>query len=339
MQAFFHPDQRLHHPRSYFSRGRMREPQEVPDRIEPLLLAARRLGFDVQEPQDQGLEPLRRVHGDGYLAFLQTAHARWKRMPADWGEEVMSNVFVREPNALRGILAEAARYLADGSCPVGEHTWASSYAAAQAALAGADALLSGQRMAYALCRPPGHHARREAAGGFCYLNHAAIAAERLRAAHPRVSVLDTDMHHGQGVQEIFWHRADVQYVSLHGDPTDFYPVVAGHADERGAGEGLGHNLNLPLPHRSAESVFFEQLDRALDAVRRFDPGAVVLSLGFDIYREDPQSMLDFSAEGFSRLGAAVASLQCPLLVVQEGGYHLSTLQDNAQRFFGGLLGR
>lgn len=339
MQAFFHPDQRLHHPRSYFSRGRMREPQEVPDRITPLLLAARQLGFDVQEPKDQGLEPLRQVHGDGYLSFLRTAHPRWKRMPADWGEEVMSNVFVREPNALRGILAEAARFLADGSCPVGAHTWTSSYAAAQAAVAGADALLEGQRMAYALCRPPGHHARHEAAGGFCYLNHAAIAAERLRTAHNRVTVLDTDMHHGQGVQEIFWHRADVQYVSIHGDPTNFYPVVAGHADERGAGVGLGHNLNLPMAHGSAESVFFAHLDKALDAVRRFDPGAVVLSLGFDIYREDPQSMLDFSAEGFARLGAAIASLQRPLLVVQEGGYHLPTLQDNAQRFFGGLLGR
>lgn len=339
MKTFFHPDQRLHHPHSYFSRGRMREPQELPDRIAPLLAAVQQLGFAVHEPPDQGLKPLRAVHGDAYLQFLQTAHARWKQMPADWGDEVMSNVFVREPNAARGILAEAARYLADGSCPVGPHTWTSSYAAAQAALAGADALLNGERMAYALCRPPGHHARREAAGGFCYLNSAAAAAQRLRATHARVTVLDTDMHHGQGVQDIFWQRADVQYVSIHGDPTNFYPVVAGHADEQGEAAGWGFNLNLPMPHGSSEAVFFAQLDRALQAVQAFDPGAVVLSLGFDIYREDPQSMLDFSAEGFARLGAAIAGLKRPVLVVQEGGYHLGTLQSNAQRFFGGLLGR
>lgn len=339
LQTFFHPDQRLHHPRSYFSRGRMREPQEVPDRITPLLHAAHAMGLSVHEPADQGIDPLRAAHSDAYLQFLQTAHARWKQIPADWGDEVMSNVFVREPNALRGVLAEAGRYLADGSCPVGQHTWRSAYAAAQAALAGADALLAGERFAWALCRPPGHHARREAAGGFCYLNNAAIAAERLRSAHARVVVLDTDMHHGQGVQEIFWERADVPYISIHGDPTNFYPVVAGHADETGGSAGRGFNLNLPMPHGSAEPAFFERLDTALHTLREQAPGAVVLSLGFDIYREDPQSMLDFSAEGFARLGAAIAALQLPVLVVQEGGYHLSTLQDNAQRFFGGLLGR
>ncbi|MFA2535845.1 histone deacetylase family protein, partial [Pseudomonas chlororaphis subsp. aurantiaca] len=253
MRSFFHPEQLLHHPRSYYSRGQMRTPQEVPERAQRLVQAAHSLGFDVQQPEDAGLEPLLAVHGAAYLQFLKEAHQRWKDIPEDWGEEVMSNIFVREPNALRGILAQAARYLADGSCPVGELTWRSAYWSGQSAIAGARALLDGEPAAYALCRPPGHHARAEAAGGFCYLNNAAIAAQVLREQFARVAVLDTDMHHGQGIQEIFYERDDVLYVSVHGDPTNFYPGVAGFADERGSGAGLGYNLNLRMAHGASES--------------------------------------------------------------------------------------
>ena len=225
MRSFFHPEQLLHHPRSYYSRGQMRIPQEVPERAQRLVQAAHSLGFAVEQPRDAGMAPLLAVHGAPYLAFLQDAHQGWKDIPEDWGDEVMSNIFVREPNALRGVLAQAACYLADGSCPVGESTWRAAYWSAQSAVAGAQALLDGEPAAYALCRPPGHHARSEAAGGFCYLNNAAIAAQVLRDKYARVAVLDTDMHHGQGIQEIFYERADVLYVSVHGDPTNFLSLI------------------------------------------------------------------------------------------------------------------
>lgn len=338
MKTFFHPEQLLHHPRTYLSRGQMRTPQEVPERAVRLLHAVKNLGFPVHTPADHGLAPLQTVHGEAYLRFLETAHARWKEMPADWGDEVMSNVFVRQPNALRGILAEAAAYLADGSCPVGPSTWRSAYWSAQSAVAGARELLAGSRQVYALCRPPGHHARREAAGGFCYLNNAAIAAQELRARHARVVVLDTDMHHGQGIQEIFDERADVLYVSIHGDPTNFYPVTAGFSDEQGSGEGRGFNLNLPMPHGSDEATFFARLDEAMEAIRAFRPDALVHALGFDIYEEDPQAQVSVSSEGFGRLGQAIAALDLPTLVVQEGGYHLESLAHNATNFFSGLQG-
>lgn len=336
MKTFFHPAQLQHHPRTYLSRGQMRVPQEVPERALKLLEAVHALGWPVLEPADAGLAPVLAVHDAAYVEFLRSAHARWHEVGADWGDEVISNIFVRQPNARRGILAEAAFHLADGSCPVGEHSWRSAYWAAQSATAAAQAVLAGDAMAYALCRPPGHHARRDAAGGFCYLNNAAIAAQLLRTGHDRVSILDTDMHHGQGVQEIFYERADVQYVSVHGDPTNFYPGVADHADERGAGAGSGFNHNLPMPHRSSEADFFDHLAQALDSVRQFQPSALVLALGFDIYEHDPQSLVAVTSDGFHRLGQQVAALGLPTVVVQEGGYHLASLAHNARSFFSGL---
>lgn len=333
MRSFFHPEQLLHHPRSYYSRGQMRTPQEVPERAQNLVKAAKALGFEVQQPADYGLEPLLAVHGAAYLEFLQEAHQRWKEIPEDWGDEVMSNIFVREPNALRGILAQAGRYLADGSCPVGELTWRSAYWSAQSAVAAAKAVLDGEPAAYALCRPPGHHARREAAGGFCYINSAAVAAQVLRGGFQRVAVLDSDMHHGQGIQEIFYDRDDVLYVSIHGDPTNFYPGVAGFEDERGAGAGEGYNLNLPMPHGSSEAVFMEKLEQSLAAVKAFGAEVLVLSLGFDIYELDPQTKVAVTRKGFARLGERIRSLKLPTVIVQEGGYHLETLESNAQAFF------
>ncbi|SQF98553.1 acetylpolyamine aminohydrolase [Paucimonas lemoignei] len=333
MLSFFHPEQLLHFPKSYYSRGQMRTPQEVPQRAQNLLQAVDTLGFAIEEPADFGLEPLLAVHSAAYLTFLESAHANWKQMPEDWGDEVMSNIFVREPNALRGILAQAARYLADGSCPVGESTWRSAYWSAQSAVAAAKAVLKGAPAAYALCRPPGHHARAEAAGGFCYVNSAAVAAQVLREGFQRVAVLDTDMHHGQGIQEIFYDRDDVLYASIHGDPENFYPGVAGFEDEQGAGAGAGYNINFPMPHGSSEAVFMDKLEQALDAVKDFDAQVLVLSLGFDIYEHDPQSQVAVTREGFARLGERIRSLGLPCVIVQEGGYHLETLADNAQAFF------
>ncbi|MEO6984938.1 MAG: histone deacetylase family protein [Paralcaligenes sp.] len=337
METFFHPEQLLHHPNTYFSRGRMRVPQEIPERATRLLQAISQLQFPVTQPIDYGMKPLLGVHGIAYLRFLEAAHRRWKEMPPDWGEEVMSNIFVREPNALRGILAEAARYLADGSCPVGESTWRSAYWSAQSAVAGAHALLNGTKKAYSLCRPPGHHARYAAAGGFCYLNNAAIAADVLREKFGRIVVLDTDMHHGQGIQEIFYERDDIFYISIHGDPTNFYPAVSGFGDERGFGKGNGYNLNLPMPHGSSEAIFFDHLSESITAIHGFAPDALVLALGFDIYKDDPQSQVAVSSEGFQRLGHAIKSLDLPTLVVQEGGYHLETLDRNLTNFCRGLL--
>jgi len=235
-----------------------------------------------------------------------------------------------------GEVLDLTCYLADGSCPVGEHTWTAAYFAAQTAVAAAESLVDGARAAYAVCRPPGHHARRDAAGGFCYLNNAAIAATALEKKVRRVAILDPDMHHGQGIQEIFYDRSDVLYVSIRADPTKFYPVVSGFEDERGAGAGLGYNINLPIAHGSQESAFFDRLDEATRAIQLFEPDALVVTLGFDIYREDPQSQVAVTSEGFHRLGKVLGALPCPVLVVQEGGYHFDSLAENTRQFVTGL---
>jgi acetoin utilization deacetylase AcuC-like enzyme len=335
MKAFFHPSQDLHVPRSYFSRGRMREPQEVPERMARVLEGLKAMDVPVMQPVDHGAGPLSRVHDLGYLRFLESAHRRWMEME-DWGDEVMSNIYVRCPNAMRGVLAEAARYMADGSSPIGTHTWEAAYWSAQTALSAADAVIAGDRTAYAVCRPPGHHARRDAAGGFCYLNNAAIAAQHMTARFPRIAILDTDMHHGQGIQEIFYKRSDVLYISIHGDPTNFYPVVAGFEDEKGEGEGYGYNINLPMPHGSSEQHFFDRVDEAMTAIRLFQPDAVVSVLGFDVYKNDIQAKVAVTAQGFFRLGDRIRQAGLPTLVVQEGGYDLEALGSNVRQFFSGL---
>lgn len=337
MNAFFHPAQDQHIPQTYFTRGQMRQPQEVPDRTGQMLDGLKEMGVSVLQPADQGAGPISKVHDLGYLRFLESAHRRWKQMD-DWGDEVISNIFVRAPNHLTGILAEAARYQADGSCPIGEHTWHAAYWSAQSALGAADALIAGDRTSYAVCRPPGHHARRDAAGGFCYLNNAAIAAEHMKTRFPKIVILDTDMHHGQGIQEIFYDRSDVLYISIHGDPTNFYPVVTGFETERGEGEGFGYNINMPMPHGSSEDDFFAKLDEALAAIKLFQPDALILALGFDIYKDDPQAKVSVSSEGFCKLSTHVRKLGLPTLVVQEGGYDLDTLSDNVRQFFKGLEG-
>lgn len=334
MKAYFDETENQHNPQSYFAYGGMRTPQEVPARVPPLLSALKGLSIEVETPRDYGMTPISAVHDMGYLRYLESAHRRW---PKEWGEEVMSNIYVRHNNPMRGILAETAAYLADGSSPIGPHTWKAAYASAQSALSAAADIADGEQFSYGICRPPGHHARPAGAGGFCFLNNSAIAADYLRNTYDRVAVLDPDMHHGQGIQEIFWERDDVLYVSIHGDPVNFYPVVTGFEEERGAGAGYGFNINMPMPHGSSEEFFFGKLDEALTAIRLFEADVIVLALGFDTYHEDPQAKVSVTTEGFQRMGKLLAATGKPVCVIQEGGYDIDHLEINATHFFKGLL--
>jgi acetoin utilization deacetylase AcuC-like enzyme len=226
--------------------------------------------------------------------------------------------------------------MADTACPISADTWNSAYWSAETAATAADLVLDGERAVYGLSRPPGHHAFADMAGGFCFLNNSAIAAQHLRRAHDRVAILDVDLHHGNGTQGIFYARPDVLTVSIHADPIRFYPFFWGHASERGEGPGLGYNLNLPLPRHSADEPFLEALDAAIDRIRAFAPGAVVIALGLDAFEGDPFGGLSVTTDGFARIGERCAGLGLPTAIIQEGGYVCDALGDNLTAFLTGF---
>ena len=339
MQVFWRDEQLAHAPRFFLMRGAVRANYEVPARAQALLAACRAQGLPIATPPDAPPAALRAVHDEAYLAFLQRAPAAWAALP-DAGAEIVPNIHPAPEMLANGatppahVIGQAGWFTADNAAPVGAETWASAIAAAATALAAADEAAAG-RHAYALARPPGHHAYRARAGGHCYLTNAAIAAERLRArGAARVGILDIDSHHGNGTQGIFWQRADVVFASVHGDPNFYYPWFVGHAGERGAGPGEGHNHNFPLPRGSADDAWLAAIHQALRPLAACD--ALVISLGFDASEHEPLGFLAVTADGFARAGAAIAALGKPCALVQEGGYNLDMLGPLLTRFLEGL---
>lgn len=227
-----------------------------------------------------------------------------------------------------GLMGQLGYYTCDTSTPIRAGTWEAVYWSAQCAISGAEAALV-DTMAYALCRPPGHHAFSDAAAGFCYLNNTAVAAAHLRAlTSQRVAVLDVDVHHGNGTQAIFYSDADVLTVSIHCDPSDYYPFFSGYDDEIGTGLGEAFNLNLPLPPGSGDDDFALALEVALARISAHAPAALVIALGLDASEHDPIGAFKLTESGFSRMGRAISSLKLPTLFVQEGGYLCDALPRN-----------
>ncbi len=340
MKVVFSEKQRAHHPKHFLVTGVARESPEVPARIDALLSGVRNLDLEVVSPPDLGRSPAAAVHTPEYLEFLEHIHERWNALEGS-GAEVVPNV---HPRARAGRypaspVGQAGYHQADMACPISAETWGAALAATHTATHAADLLRASGEPVYALCRPPGHHAFADMAGGFCFLNNAAIAAERLRRWCRRVAILDVDVHHGNGTQGIFYDRADVLTVSLHADPSGFYPFFWGHADERGEAAGLGYNLNLPLPRGTRDDAYLRALDEALRRIRSFAPHAIVLALGLDTYEGDPFVGMGISTPGFGRIASAIHALGLPTLIVQEGGYLSEALGRNLASFLGGFLGR
>lgn len=337
MKAFYSPVQKAHDPKTFLVSGAQRPIPEVPERTDRLLEGLQRAGISVLRPEVHGLAPLAAVHTPEYLEFLQTIHAEWQGLGGS--REVVPNVHPDRRSVVypASPVGRAGYHLGDTACPIGAYTWEAVSASADAAVSAAAVVREGASEAYALCRPPGHHAFADLAGGFCYLNNAAVAAALLRERYQRVATLDVDLHHGNGTQGIFYHRADVLTVSVHADPDHFYPFFWGHAAERGVGAGRGYCLNLPLPLQSGDDPFLNALGRGIERIRAFAPGALVLSLGLDASADDPFGGLTVSPDGFQRMGAAVGRLGLPTALIQEGGYVSDTLSENLHRFLRGFL--
>ena len=348
MKVVYTPEHLAHDPEHEFSNGQIIGIYERPVRAEEIRAALEAdADFELVAPRAHGLDPILAVHDQGLVAYLEVAwreyHAELPAVREAFADSYLHPALregmgpTRAPATAKGRIGYWGW---DNATPLVEGTYAAARAAVDTALTATSIVVDdGERVAYGLCRPPGHHAPRAAFGGYCYFNNAAIAAEHV--AHQRgvkVSILDVDYHHGNGIQQIFYDRPDVQYVSLHGDPDRAYPYFIGYADEKGAGKGLGTTLNLPLPEKTDDAAYAAAIDRALDALDRFNPALVIISLGVDTYNQDPIGDFALTGDSYSAAGAAVAALGRPTVVVQEGGYYVPALGANVRAWLRGVAG-
>lgn len=326
---------------------------EVAERAERIRVALEADGgFQVVGPSEHGLEPILAVHDAGLIRFVETAWADARRQgiarsflvadtyPVRAMFEGMSEsalAGLREPVAVGG---RTGFYGLDSSNPLVQGTYEASRWAVDVALTAADLVLGGEAAAYGLCRPPGHHAARAMAGGYCFFNNAAVAAEAIvRATGEGVAILDVDVHHGNGTQQIFWRRGDVFYASIHADPAHLYPFFLGYAGEVGEGPGEGANFNQPLPAGTGDAPYLEAVDRALDAIARTRGSVIVVSLGFDTYGQDPIGTFALTTAVYHEVGRRVAALGRRLVILQEGGYFRPALGESARAWLRGAGGR
>ncbi len=323
---------------------------EVPARAAAIRDALERDGrHRLAEPRGWGLGPILAVHDADLVGYLEGAWAEWVAS----GRAARRTAIVPDTFLLagyRGAMGEASRPVApegrigywcfDTMTPLMEGTYRAARAAVDVAVEVAEAVLDGERAAYGLCRPPGHHAARGMFGGYCYLNNAAIAAEWLvRRSRMRVGILDVDVHHGNGTQAIFYERADVAYASLHSDPQRLYPYFSGSAEETGEGPGLGATLNVPLAMGTDDDAYLMALERAVDWLLDRTDGPLVVSLGLDTFEQDPLGDLAITHDGFRRCGELVAGAGRPLVIVQEGGYAVAGLGEAARQWLAGVDAR
>ncbi|MEH3147819.1 MAG: histone deacetylase family protein [Methylobacterium frigidaeris] len=337
MKAVHSEDHRSHDPKFFLVRGQVRPAADQPERADRLLAGLRAGRHTVVEPVRFGHGPRARVHGPDYLAFMAEAWDAWAAL-GDSGPEMIANIHPFRDGATypSHIVGRLGWHTVDTACPIGPGTYAASCAATDVAASAAQLVLDGEDAAYALCRPPGHHAYRDRAGGHCYFNNSAVAAAHLRRHHERVAILDVDVHHGNGTQGIFYADPTVLTVSIHADPARFYPFVWGYAHERGEGPGLGANRNVPLPLGTGDDGYMAALDDAAGTIRAFAPTALVVALGLDASEEDPLAGLAITTDGFRRIGGALARLGLPTVLVQEGGYLSDILGPNLTAVLAGF---
>jgi acetoin utilization deacetylase AcuC-like enzyme len=306
---------------------------ESPVRIGTILKELNKTGlFNKVAPHHFSERYIKTVHDGQFVDYFKKVCAGLAP-----GQSVYPYVFpirniARPPKELP---VRAGYYCIDTFTPINGNAFLAAKRAVDCALTAAEQILEGYRLAYALVRPPGHHAERHSFGGFCYFNSAAIAAQYL-SAYGRVAILDIDYHHGNGAQNIFYQRPDVLTISLHGHPSFAYPYFSGFADEKGAGAGKGFNINIPLPENVDGGRYCQVLSEAVRRIPRFRPQFLIVPLGLDTAREDPTGSWSLEADDFEAVGKIIGALRLPTLVVQEGGYDTRVLGTNARRFFTGL---
>ncbi|NGO53872.1 histone deacetylase family protein [Allomesorhizobium camelthorni] len=317
-----------HQPKFYVKNGKASRGLEQPARAAILLNAFRSAGWPIQNPDAFGLDPILKIHTERYLSFLQRANAYLGSSAEGDAELVATITRDSSGNYPLSLLGQVEWHMFDVFSPIGSNTYAAALGSASVALTGARLLRDGARSAYALCRPPGHHAHADYGGGYCYFNNAAIAAEELSSGGNRVAILDVDADHGNGTQDIFYERDDVLHVSLHADPSVSYPYYSGYEDESGKGAGIGANINIPLALGTDDKAYLNALSRGLDIIAKFNPRYCVVALGVDGHVDEPNQVFKLTTDCYYKLGEALFELGLPTLFTQEGGYNLTTLARN-----------
>ena len=342
MKTIFSADHHLHQSPGELLFGEFLPAFENPERAELVLARVQAVGLgEICAPETFPLSAITRVHAPGLVNLLQTAQAEWEALgrtgaayPYTWMSRGM-----REDRIPKGLDGRLAYYSFDCGTPITKTTWQAIKSSVDVALTGAVLLNAGAPAVFSLCRPPGHHAGSDHFGGYCFLNNAAIAAQKLLDnGAKRVAILDVDYHHGNGTQQIFYQRDDVFLVSLHGHTDQEYPYLLGWEDETGAGAGEGYNLNFPLRWGAAWPEWSAALDAGLKRIAAFGADAIVVSLGVDTYKDDPISHFQLDHEHFTQMGARIASLGKPALFVMEGGYAVAEIGINAVNVLTGFEG-
>lgn len=343
MLTVYSENHKLQHGRNELVAGQMVPVFEMPRRAEIVLARVQetKLG-EVVAPKEFGLAPIERIHKPNYVRFLETAWLEWCALGREHMDALPYTWPVRQMNQTReplNIDAKLGFFSLDAACPINAGTWQAICSSANVALTAAQQVQRGAASAFALCRPPGHHAAADYMGGYCFFNNAAIAAQSFRdAGAKRVAILDIDYHHGNGTQAIFYDRADVLVANLHGDPAVEYPYFLGYADERGVGEGEGFNFNYPMPWGTGFEQWMERLEQACREITRYSPDALVVSLGVDTYKGDPISQFKLDSPDYLNIGECIAKLSKPTLFVMEGGYAVEEIGVNAVNVLLGFEG-
>lgn len=342
MKAILSPHHDHHWTGNALVRGRLQPHHDCQGRGREVLAALTDLGLpcEIIGPQPQGVPELAELHAPDYLDYIRHAWQEWSKLP-NASFEIRPNIWANRyfpemrSNSPIGL---AGRYLGDEATPIVQDTWKHIYSAVETTACAAQALLDGAPSVYALVRPAGHHAMTDMGLGGCLLANTAVAVQRLARHWGRVAVLDIDVHHGNGTQQLFYGRDDVLTVSLHGNPERIFPFICGYADETGEGAGEGYNLNLPLEPGTEITAYLHALEMALRRIEDFQPRALVVATGYDTFRGDPFGNLALDTPDFAQLGQRIAQLRLPTLFVQEGGYVIEALRANTRSLLDGYFG-
>ncbi len=340
MKTFFSEDHRLHFPQGELSGGELVTPFERPSRVEYVLRRLRERGLtDIADPGPVDMGPVRGLMDADFLAFLETAWDEWKAAGMA-GEIIAANVPTRRmrmDRIPRYIDGKVGYYCHASETAITAGTWRAALSSMASAQAAQRHVAGGAGSAFALCRPPGHHATTDQYGGYCFLNNAAVAAQMFATGGARVAVLDIDFHHGNGTQDIFWRRGDVFFASLHGAPEDAYPYYLGYADEAGEGPGEGTNLNLPMLPGTGYGTWSAALDHAVKQIKAWGAEALVVSLGVDAYKDDPISFFKLDSPDFTDAGRRIGKIGLPTVFCFEGGYAIEAVGVNTVNVLEGFL--